>query len=230
MRALVWSLWEQTLTTSASCLQNPSRRSALEDSSWNDAVNSRGHQPGHLRGIVLKLSAHWLPTLHTTQHPCLVTSKMAQQTVPAHENEDTFISQQTLHWVVVWYACSSIIGGCIYLTWAYSFCEKKNHLSFAVSVQSKGVMQTLTPFPDCSNDHHWGPHCSFLKSLLPWLQCTILVLIFPLDNYYILLYYRDSQSVAREDLKLQTKLDVPFFSWKWTQLSSASQKVHDSMD
>ena len=63
-------------------------------------MNSRGHQPGHLRGIVLKLSAHWIPTLRTTQHPCLVTSKMAQQTISAHENENTFISQQTLYWVV----------------------------------------------------------------------------------------------------------------------------------
>lgn len=126
----------------SSCLENPSCRSALEDSSGNDAVNRRRHQPGHLRGIVLKLSAHWLLTLHTTQHPCLVTSKMAQQTIPAHENENAFISQQTLYWVVVWYTCSSIIGGYIYLTWAYSFCKKKKqpHLSFTVSVQSKGLV------------------------------------------------------------------------------------------
>lgn len=114
----------------SSCLENPSCRSALEDSSGNDAVNRRRHQPGHLRGIVLKLSAHWLLTLHTTQHPCLVTSKMAQQTIPAHENENAFISQQTLYWVVVWYTCSSIIGGYIYLTWAYSFCKKKKTTTF----------------------------------------------------------------------------------------------------
>lgn len=48
-----------------------------------------------------------------------------------------------------------------------------------------------------------------MKSLwhLPLFSVTLLI-----KFDYILLYHRNSQTVAREDLKLQAKLYVPFFS------------------
>ena len=83
-----------------------------------------------------------------------------------------------------------------YYSWVYLFnmgiviLREENHLSFTVSVQSKGLVQTLTPLHDCSNEHHWGPHFSFLKIYppLPRIQCTILVLIFYLDNSIVLVF------------------------------------------
>lgn len=75
-----------------------------------------------------------------------------------------------------------LLIGAFYLIRPSAFWEKKIHLSLTVSVGSKGLLQTFTPLHGCSNEDHWGPWLSFLKNLLPWLQCTILVLILSPNN------------------------------------------------
>ena len=65
--------------------------------------------------------------------------------------------------------------------------KDKYHIRTIELSNPRVSLQTLKPLHDCSNEHHWRLHFSFLKSLLSWLQCTILVLIFPLDNSIVLM-------------------------------------------
>lgn len=89
--------------------------------------------------------------------------------------------------------------------------HQNSHLYTEPLNPTKCTQQFPTPIPQRPSNVSRPPGSKWWSHSGTCLFFSVTLLI---KFDYILLYHRNSQSVAREDLKLQAKLYVPFFSWK----------------